>query len=222
MSKENDLSSYQSISDTEEKIDKSKTLAKYNKSNFSFFDKKYRKVLHLGVLYKNLSKTKTNSIDLNKITQKIQTMIDKNQIYLRDVGPLILGISQIVVKKTFFLYKDIEELTNLRINSRAQNKMNSDSKSSKNNSDSKHTKQLENGTNEENTLIININPMETNEINYPYSNSDIKRSANTNNKISGYKKDILTFGKDIIEMTNDDMVRRTIQKLSKLENSDIK
>jgi len=32
----------------------------------------------------------------------------------------------------------------------------------------------------------------------------------------------LTFSKDIIELTNDDMIRRTIQKMSKLENSDIK
>ena len=73
-------------------------------------------MLHLGVLYKNLSKAAANSINLDKITKKIQSMINKNKIYLRDVGPIILGITKIIVKKTFFLYKDIEELTNLRIN----------------------------------------------------------------------------------------------------------
>ena len=50
-------------------------------------------------------------------------MIDKNQIYLRDVGPIILGITKIVVKKTYILLDDIEELTKLRINSRNENRL---------------------------------------------------------------------------------------------------
>ena len=32
----------------------------------------------------------------------------------------------------------------------------------------------------------------------------------------------MTFSKDIIELSNDDMIRRTIQKMSKLNNTDIK
>ena len=47
-------------------------------------------------------------------------MIDKNQIYLRDECPIILGITKIVVKKTYILFEDIEELTKLRINSKEQ------------------------------------------------------------------------------------------------------
>jgi hypothetical protein len=102
---------------------KSKGLVKYSKKNIFLYDKKCRAVLHLGVLYKNLTKAAANSINLNKVTSKIQKMIDKNQIYLRDVGPIILGITKIVVKKTYILLDDIEELTKLRINSRDENRL---------------------------------------------------------------------------------------------------
>ena len=122
MSKENDSSSSKSNSDSETD-DKSQALVKYSKKSIFLYDKKCRTVLHLGVLYRNLSKAATNAINLDKITHKIQAMIDKNQIYLRDVGPIILGITKIVVKKTFFLYKDIEDLTNLRISSRDPSKV---------------------------------------------------------------------------------------------------
>ena len=47
-------------------------------------------------------------------------MFDKNQIYLRDEGPIILGINKIVIKKTFILFEEIEELTKLIINSKEQ------------------------------------------------------------------------------------------------------
>ena len=102
--------SFSNETDSEEEVNsktktktKSQSLVPYSKKNFFLYDKKCRTVLHWGVLYKNLSKAAANSINLDKITHKIQTMIDKNQIYLRDVGPIILGITKIVVKKTFFL-----------------------------------------------------------------------------------------------------------------------
>ena len=94
MSKENDSSSSKSNSDSETD-DKSQALVKYSKKSIFLYDKKCRTVLHLGVLYRNLSKAATNAINLDKITHKIQSMIDKNQIYLRDVGPIILGITKI-------------------------------------------------------------------------------------------------------------------------------
>ena len=106
MSKENDSSSSKSNSDSETD-DKSQALVKYSKKTIFLYDKKCRTVLHLGVLYRNLSKAATNAINLDKITHKIQAMIDKNQIYLRDVGPIILGITKIVVKKTFFCIKTL-------------------------------------------------------------------------------------------------------------------
>ena len=116
---EQDDSNY-SNSDKETK-EKSQDLVKYSKKNIFLYDKKCRTVLHLGVLYKNLTKAAANSINLDKITSKIQSMIDKNQIYLRDAGPIILGITKIVVKKTYILFEDIEELTKLKINSKEQN-----------------------------------------------------------------------------------------------------
>jgi len=47
--------------------------------------------------------------------------------------------------------------------------------------------------------------------------NSIKKNKKANNKYSD-----LTFRKDIIELNNDDMIRRTIQKMSRLNDSDIK
>ena len=113
MSKEKYESSSEESKSDSETNDKSQALVNYSKKSIFLYDKKCRTVLQLGVIYRNLSKAATNAINLDKITHKIQSMINKDQIYLRDVGPIILGITKIVVKKTFFLYKDIEELTNL-------------------------------------------------------------------------------------------------------------
>ena len=222
MSNESDSASIQSNSDNETN-DKSKALVNYSKKSIFLYDKKCRTVLQLGVLYKNLSKAATNAINLDKITKKIQSMIDKNQIYLRDVGPIILGITKIVVKKTFFLYKDIEELTNLRINVRESKRI-YDNKDSEDNSEIKKIgskKLLEND--KEGTLAMNINSLDTDGLNYQ-NNSLANNGSELRNKLRAGNKynNELTFSKDIIEITNDDMVNRTIQKMSRLENSDIK
>jgi hypothetical protein len=222
MSNESDSASIQSNSDNETN-DKSKALVNYSKKSIFLYDKKCRTVLQLGVLYKNLSKAATNAINLDKITKKIQSMIDKNQIYLRDVGPIILGITKIVVKKTFFLYKDIEELTNLRINVRESKRI-YENKDSEDNSEIKKIgskKLLEND--KEGTLAMNINSLDTDGLNYQ-NNSLANNGSELRNKLRAGNKynNELTFSKDIIEITNDDMVNRTIQKMSRLENSDIK
>ena len=224
MSKESDSSSEKSGSDSETN-DKSQALVKYSKKSIFLYDKKCRTVLQLGVLYRNLSKAATNAINLDKITNKIQSMINKNQIYLRDVGPIILGITKIVVKKTFFLYKDIEELTNLRINSKDQSKIATTSedasevKERRNRNDTIDGKRLL-GNDKEDTLAMNINSMETEGLNF--QNSTIAGSVLKNRLRAGNKFPDMTFSKDIIELANDDMIRRTIQKMSKLDNTDIK
>ena len=225
MSKENDSSSAHSNSDSETD-DKSQALVNYSKKSIFLYDKKCRAVLHLGVIYRNLSKAATNAINLDKITHKIQSMIDKNQIYLRDVGPIILGITKIVVKKTFFLYKDIEDLTNLRISSRDPSKVignnsedNSEIKERKNRNVNIDGKKLLGTDKEDGTLAMNINSMDTEGLNFQNS---ISGTAFKNKLKAGNKFSDLTFGKDIIELTNDDMIRRTIQKMSKLDNTDIK
>ena len=236
MSQESDASSNKSNSDSETE-EKTQALTKYSKKSIFLYDKKCRTVLHLGVLYRNLSKSATNAIDLDKITHKIQKMIDKNQIYLRDVGPIILGITKIVVKKTFFLFKDIEELTNLRINSKDQRNLlgRNGGNISEENSEikDKETKKKKNinfdekkllPNEKENTLAMNINSLDTEGLNYQNSSLAGLNGTNFKNKLrqANNKFTDLTFGKDIIELTNDDMIRRTIQKMSKLENSDIK
>jgi len=225
MSKENDSSSAHSNSDSETD-DKSQALVNYSKKSIFLYDKKCRTVLHLGVIYRNLSKAATNAINLDKITHKIQSMIDKNKIYLRDVGPIILGITKIVVKKTFFLYKDIEDLTNLRINSRDPSKVignnsedNSEIKERKNRNVNIDGKKLLGTDKEDGTLAMNINSMDTEGLNFQNS---VSGTAFKNKLKAGNKFSDLTFGKDIIELTNDDMIRRTIQKMSKLDNTDIK
>ena len=119
MSQEEPDDSISSNSENEIK-EKSQDLVKFSKKKVFLYDKKCRTVLHLGVLYKNLTKAAANAINLDKIASKIKKMIDKNQIYLRDAGPIILGITKIVVKKTYILFEDIEELTKLRINSKEQ------------------------------------------------------------------------------------------------------
>ena len=231
MSQESDTSSNKSNSDNETD-DKTQALTTYSKKSIFLYDKKCRTVLHLGVLYRNLSKAATNAINLDKITHKIQKMIDKNQIYLRDVGPIILGITKIVVKKTFFLFKDIEELTNLRMNSKDQRNLmgrnngnNSEDNSEIKEKDSrkKSKKNLDSkkllGNEHEDTLAMNINSLETEGLN---NQNSLAGTAFKNKLRNANKFTDLTFSKDIIELTNDDMIRRTIQKMSKLENSDIK
>ena len=231
MSQESDTSSNKSNSDNETD-DKTQALTTYSKKSIFLYDKKCRTVLHLGVLYRNLSKAATNAINLDKITHKIQKMIDKNQIYLRDVGPIILGITKIVVKKTFFLFKDIEELTNLRMNSKEQRNLigrnngnNSEDNSEIKEKDSrkKSKKNLDSkkllGNEHEDTLAMNINSLETEGLN---NQNSLAGTAFKNKLRNANKLTDLTFSKDIIELTNDDMIRRTIQKMSKLENSDIK
>ena len=231
MSQDSDTSSNKSNSDNEAD-NKTQALTTYSKKSIFLYDKKCRTVLHLGVLYRNLSKAATNAINLDKITHKIQKMIDKNQIYLRDVGPIILGITKIVVKKTFFLFKDIEELTNLRMNSKDQryligrnNGNNSEDNSEIKEKDSRKKSKINLdskkllGNEREDTLAMNINSLETEGLNLQNS---LAGTAFKNKLRNANKFTDLTFSKDIIELTNDDMIRRTIQKMSKLENSDIK
>ena len=233
---EQDDSNY-SNSDKETK-EKSQDLVKYSKKNIFLYDKKCRTVLHLGVLYKNLTKAAANSINLDKITSKIQSMIDKNQIYLRDAGPIILGITKIVVKKTYILFEDIEELTKLKINSKDQNRIT--------NKENKEITATEDDENEKENILkkdlnikgkqiignelkestgtsaLNINSFDDDILNLRNShllaieNSVLKNKKNTN------KYSDLTFSKDIIELNNDDMIRRTIQKMSRLNDSELK
>lgn len=221
-----------SDSDNETKA-KSKGLVKYSKKNIFLYDKKCRTVLHLGVLYKNLTKAAANSINLDKVTSKIQKMIDKNQIYLRDVGPIILGITKIVVKKTYILLDDIEELTKLRINSRDENKQtkrdlkdsieDKDESSKKNKLIAKDGQILGNELKESvGTNPLNINSLDNDIFNYQNTHAlSLENSIKKNKKINNKYSD-LTFRKDIIELNNDDMIRRTIQKMSKINDSDIK
>ena len=228
MSIESDSSSVKSNSDSDTKDKSGGELVEYSKKNIFLYDKKCRTVLQLGVLYRNLSKAATNSINLDKITHKIQSMINKNQIYLRDVGPIILGITKIVVKKTFFLYKDIEELTNLRISSKDQSKVlnynedNSEIKEKKNKNINIEGKKLLGNDKEQSTLAMNINSLETDGLNYQNNTIGKLNGTDLKNRLRGNKYTDLTFSKDIIELANDDMIRRTIQKMSKLDNTDIK
>ena len=224
-------SSEESKSDSETK-DKSQALVNYSKKSIFLYDKKCRTVLHLGVIYRNLSKAATNAIDLDKITNKIQSMINKNQIYLRDVGPIILGITKIIVKKTFFLYKDIEELTNLRIGSYSRDPSKITGNISEDNSEIKERKskdliingkKLLGNDKEERASVININSLDTEGLNFQNTAVNGLNSTVGKNKIrAGNKLNEMTFSKDIIELSNDDMIRRTIQKMSKLDNTDIK
>ena len=162
MSQEEKEDSNYSDSDNERK-EKSQGLVKYSKKNIFLYDKKCRIVLHLGVLYKNLTKAAANSINLDKITSKIQSMIDKNQIFLRDAGPIILGITKIVVKKTNILFEDIEELTKLRINSKEQNRTNI-----------KDERENIEGNDENRTNLVNLN------INgHPILGNEVKESTGT-------------------------------------------
>ena len=71
---------------------------------------------------------------------------------------------------------------------------------------------------------MNINSMDTEGLNFQNTAlGGLNSTAGKNNKIrAGNKFTDMTFSKDIIELTNDDMIRRTIQKMSKLDNTDIK
>ena len=227
---EQDDSNY-SNSDNDTK-EKSQDLVKYSKKNIFLYDKKCRTVLHLGVLYKNLTKAAANSINLDKITSKIQSMIDKNQIYLRDAGPIILGITKIVVKKTYILFEDIEELTKLRINSKEQirtitkeNKeiIKDDEDNKKNNINMDGRQILGNEIKDSTgTTALNINSFDDDVFNFRNShlleleNSILKNKKSNNN----YN---FSFSKDIVELNNDNLIKRTIQKMSKLnDGSDLK
>lgn len=232
MSQEEKEDSNYSDSDNEKK-EKSQDLVKYSKKNIFLYDKKCRIVLHLGVLYKNLTKAAANSINLDKITSKIQSMIDKNQIYLRDAGPIILGITKIVVKKTNILFEDIEELTKLKINSKEQNRTNiKDEKEIIDEKDGNNNTNLVNFNGRQiigneikestGTTALNINSLDDDVFNYKNSHLlGLENSLMKNNKINNKYAD-LTFSKDIVELNNDDMIRRTIQKMSKINDSDIK
>ena len=231
MSLEDKDDSIYSDSDNE-KNEKSQDLVKYSKKNIFLYDKKCRTVLHLGVIYKNLTKAAANSINLDKISSKIQSMIDKNQIYLRDAGPIILGITKIVVKKTIILFEEIEELTKLRINLKDLSKTaNKDSKENFE-EDKNEGKSLVNLNGQQilgneikestGTTALNINSLDDDVLNFRNSHLlGLENSIMKNNKKINKYAD-LTFSKDIVELNNDDMIRRTIQKMSKLQDSDIK
>ena len=106
MSQESDNSNTVSEQDQKDKKTKEKTNALVKSSarkKIFLYDKKCRTILNIGILYKELSTSKANSINLTQITDQIQKMIDENEIYLRDVGPIILGITKIIVKKTNIL-----------------------------------------------------------------------------------------------------------------------
>ena len=220
-----------SHSDDEQETN-NKDLVKYSKKNIFLYDKKCRIALHLGVIYKNLTKSAANSINLDKITSKIQSMIDKDQIYLRDVGPIILGITKIVVKKTNILFEDIEELTKLRINSKGQIRtVNKEYKEIIEEDDGEDRKDLVNLNKKQiseneikestGSTALNINSLDDDIFNFKNSNLlELGKSLAKNKKNNRYTE--LTFSKDIIELNNDDMIRRTIQKMSKLNDSDIK
>ena len=231
MSQEDVDDSNYSNSDNETK-EKNQDLVKYSQKNIFLYDKKCRTVLHLGVLYKNLTKAAANSINLDKITSKIQSMIDKNQIYLRDAGPIILGITKIVVKKTYILFEDIEELTKLRINSKDQNRItNKENKEDFEDNENTQKKEINlkgrpiignEVKDSTGTTALNINSFDDDILNLRNSHLlGIENSILKNKKIDKKYSD-LTFSKDIIELNNDDMIRRTIQKMSKLKDSDIK
>ena len=225
-----DEHSVESNSDKEDN-DKTQDLVKVKKNIF-LYDKKCRSVLHLGVLYKNLSKSVANAINLDKITSKIQSMIDKNQIYLRDAGPIILGITKIIIKKTILLFEDIEQLTKLRINSKAQNSINNkgtlqndeeEKDISKKDEKIDGKKLLPNEMkSSDGTSAININSFDDDNFNFKNSTLlDIESTMKKNKKLNNKFTD-LTFSKDIIELNNDDMIRRTMQKMSKINEGDIK
>jgi hypothetical protein len=225
-----DEHSVESSSDKEDN-DKTQDLVRVKKNIF-LYDKKCRTVLHLGVLYKNLSKSVANAINLDKITSKIQSMIDKNQIYLRDAGPIILGITKIIIKKTILLFEDIEQLTKLRINSKAQNSINNkgtlqndeeEKDISKKDEKIDGKKLLPNEMkSSDGTSAININSFDDDNFNFKNSTLlDIESTMKKNKKLNNKFTD-LTFSKDIIELNNDDMIRRTMQKMSKINEGDIK
>ena len=232
MPKDDKKDSNYSDSDNEHEAN-NKDLVKYSKRKLFLYDKKCRTVLHLGVLYKNLTKSAANSINLDKITSKIQSMINKNQIYLRDAGPIILGITKIIVKKTNILFEDIEELTKLRITSKDQIRTASkenkkifeedDNENNKKKLVNSNKKQVLGNEIKESTgtTALNINSLDDDFFNHKISNPlGLENSTAKNIKTNKYSE--LTFSKDIIELNNDDMILRTIQKMSKLNNNDIK
>ena len=225
---QDDSNSSNSENETKEK---SQDLVKFSKKNIFLYDKKCRTVLHLGVLYKNLTKAAANAINLDKITSKIQSMIDKNQIYLRDAGPIILGITKIVDKKTYILFEDIEELTKLRINSKEQirtvNKEKQDNSKDEEDSNKKDIINLNgkpllgneikgsNGTN-----ALNINSLDNDSLNFKNTHLFGFETAKKNKKNNNYLD--FSFNKDDIVFGDDDMIRRTIQKMSRLNDKDIR
>ena len=71
------------------------------------------------------------------------------------------------------------------------------------------------------TTALNINSLDDDIFNYKNRNLlGLENSIAKNIKTNKYSE--LTFSKDIVELNNDDMILRTIQKMSKLNNNDIK
>ena len=254
MSQESDNSNTVSEQDQKDKKTKEKTNALVKSSarkKIFLYDKKCRTILNIGILYKELSTSKANSINLTQITDQIQKMIDENEIYLRDVGPIILGITKIIVKKTNILLIQIQNLTKLRLKVEPQKTLN---KKDDNSSNDTSTNDIPNKNKNilgpsqitnTNFLNGNIGSYDTNMMNLNSLQSDVmsyrQQSFKKNfNKIKTIDEDVengelndllnknyknklnLTAHKSIVEFGNDDVIRKTIEKMSKKETANEK
>ena len=254
MSQESDDSNNVSEQDQKDKKTKEKTNALVKSSarkKIFLYDKKCRTILNIGILYKELSTSKANSINLTQITDQIQKMIDENEIYLRDVGPIILGITKIIVKKTNILLIQIQNLTKLRLKVEPQKTVN---KKDDNSSNDTSTNDIPNKNKNilgpsqitnSNFLNGNIGSYDTNMMNLNSLQSDVmsyrQQSFKKNfNKIKTIDEDVengelndllnknyknklnLTAHKSIVEFGNDDVIRKTIEKMSKKETANEK
>ena len=254
MSQESHNSNSVSEQDQKDKKTKEKTNALVKSSarkKIFLYDKKCRTILNIGILYKELSTSKANSINLTQITDQIQKMIDENEIYLRDVGPIILGITKIIVKKTNILLIQIQNLTKLRLKVEPQKAVN---KKDDNSSNDTSTNDIPNKNKNilgpsqitnTNFLNGNIGSYDTNMMNLNSLQSDVmsyrQQSFKKNfNKIKTIDEDVengelndllnknyknklnLTAHKSIVEFGNDDVIRKTIEKMSKKETTNEK
>ena len=254
MSQESHNSNSVSEQDQKDKKTKEKTNALVKSSarkKIFLYDKKCRTILNIGILYKELSTSKANSINLTQITDQIQKMIDENEIYLRDVGPIILGITKIIVKKTNILLIQIQNLTKLRLKVEPQKTVN---KKDDNCSNDTSTNDIPNKNKNilgpsqitnTNFLNGNIGSYDTNMMNLNSLQSDVmsyrQQSFKKNfNKIKTIDEDVengelndllnknyknklnLTAHKSIVEFGNDDVIRKTIEKMSKKETANEK
>ena len=256
MSEDNEDSN--SISEQDQKNKKTKeknnALVKTsNRKNMFLYDKKCRTILNIGILYKELTASKANSINLTKITDQIQKMIDENEIYLRDVGPIILGVTKIIVKKTNILLVQIQNLTKLRLktepqktNSKKDDIISNDTSSDDTKNKNKNKNVLEptqiintnflNGNlGSYDTNMMNLNSLQSDIMSYKqqtfkknFNNINIIDEDNENNDLGGLlnnsiKKNLnLTSHKSIMEFGNDDVIRKTIEKMSKKETTNDK